>query len=73
MQYFHQQCFCVLFVSFRHSKTIFSFVQPCGTGDLDGGSERAQNFMDIVDEMKCFFVEVVPGAATPAQDNGKLN
>jgi hypothetical protein len=29
--------------------------------------------MDIVDEMKCYFVEVVPGAATPAQDDGKLN
>jgi hypothetical protein len=29
--------------------------------------------MDIVDEMKCYFVEVVFGAATPAQDDGKLN
>ena len=32
--------------------------QPCGTGDLDGGPERAENFMKVVDEMRFAFVEV---------------
>jgi len=38
---------------------------PCGTGALDGGPERAQNFFDIVKEMKFSFVEVVPGVSPP--------
>ena len=33
---------------------------PCGTGELDGGPERAQNFNDIVQEMKFAFVDVTP-------------
>ena len=32
---------------------------PCGTGDLDGGPERAQNFKKVVDEMRFSFVDVL--------------
>jgi hypothetical protein len=38
--------------------------QPCGTGDLDGGPERAENFMKVVDEMRFAFVEVTGKEAT---------
>ena len=43
-------------------------MQPCGTGELDGGPERAQNFFDIIKEMKFSFVDVVPGSTPPPTD-----
>jgi len=38
---------------------------PCGTGDLDGGPERATNFAKVLAEMEFAFVEVVPGQIPP--------
>ncbi|KAL7428334.1 hypothetical protein ACHAXH_002848 [Discostella pseudostelligera] len=38
---------------------------PCGTGDLDGGPERAENFMKVVDEMRFAFVEVTELTSAP--------
>jgi len=38
---------------------------PCGTGELDGGPERAENFNKIVKALECAFVEV------PAKSAGK--
>jgi len=46
---------------------------PCGTGELDGGPERAQNFKNVLDEMKCYFVEVDEGYVHdvhPVTDDG---
>ncbi|KAL7536851.1 hypothetical protein ACHAXR_007434 [Thalassiosira sp. AJA248-18] len=39
--------------------------RPCGTGALDGGPERAQNFFDIIKEMKFSFVDVDPQPPPP--------
>ena len=39
---------------------------PCGTGELDGGHERAKNFLDIIKEMEFCFVEVEPQATPPS-------
>jgi len=33
---------------------------PCGTGELDGGPERAKNFFDVIAEMEFSFVDVAP-------------
>ena len=38
---------------------------PCGTGELDGGPERAENFNKIIKALECAFVEV------PAKSAGK--
>lgn len=46
----------------------FSFVQPCGTGALDGGPERAKNFLDILKEMQFSFVDVPPGQPLPTSE-----
>eukprot|EP00804_Cyclotella_cryptica_P027711 CCRYP_010316-RB/>CCRYP_010316-RB protein AED:0.11 eAED:0.11 QI:0/0.66/0.57/1/0.66/0.57/7/100/1125 len=33
---------------------------PCGTGDLDGGPERAENFFRILEELEFSFVDIAP-------------
>ena len=53
------------------SSSVFKF-QPCGTGDLDGGPERAQNFMDIIDEMKFAFSDVFNEQAATTTDNADV-
>ena len=46
---------------------------PCGTGELDGGPERAQNFREVIDAMKFSFIDVYPvdppkiGGTSPSQ------
>mmetsp|Transcript_18086 Transcript_18086/g.36313 ORF Transcript_18086/g.36313 Transcript_18086/m.36313 type:complete len:970 (+) Transcript_18086:107-3016(+) len=38
---------------------------PCGTGELDGGPERADNFFKILKEMTFAWVDVAPPATPP--------
>lgn len=38
---------------------------PCGTGDLDGGPERAENFFRILDALEFSFVDVIVSATAP--------
>ena len=44
---------------------------PCGTGALDGGPERAENFFRILKEMTFAWVEVNPIQPTPAPTEGE--
>jgi len=51
---------------------------PCGTGELDGGPERAQNFREVIDAMKFSFIDVYPvdppkvGGSQPEQSSQEL-
>jgi len=45
---------------------------PCGTGELDGGPERAQNFFDLIKEMKFSFVDVPESTQPPADEQDEL-
>jgi hypothetical protein len=41
--------------------------QPCGTGDLDGGPERAENFFTILKELEFSFVDAPPWTEPEAE------
>ena len=47
---------------------------PCGTGELDGGPERAKNFFDVIAEMEFSFVDVAPHPiSTPPPANRPIS
>lgn len=45
-------------------------LQPCGTGELDGGPERKKNFFDILKAMDFSFVDVVDPKPIPSPTSG---
>ena len=58
-------CYCFSLKYSQYSSLQGCHNPPCGTGELDGGPERAENFFKILKEMTFAWVDVAPPATPP--------